>query len=170
MRRAVPASATRGRLVADVAPQQEQSEEQQSEQQAGRPALEDAFVIQGPSSPKLSVLPQAGNSNSDGTTSSRRAPSSRGSPAAGAAGAGAPAWLLRLNPPAWLVDIEQRLEADLPTIGLTVLFMVGLITYERGVQVRCGTRRLRSRGACSPHAAAAGQTPGCAYGRLKCPQ
>lgn len=107
--------------VAGAPPAPQQAQQAPAEQD-DRQALEETFRLAGAASPELPPRPQSAISGAS------KAPAAAAKPA--------PAWLLRLNPPLWLVAAEQRLEADLPTIGLTVLFMVGLITYERGVQVR----------------------------------
>ncbi|KAI8467894.1 MAG: hypothetical protein J3K34DRAFT_471300 [Monoraphidium minutum] len=101
-------------------PLQQQQEQQRQQQEAApegqaRQQLEDAFRIRGPSN----AAPPAA------------APPAAAPPARAAA---PPPWLAALHLPAWLVEAEQRLEADLPTIGLTILFMTALIAYERGVQ------------------------------------
>jgi hypothetical protein len=60
--------------------------------------------------------------------------------------------------PQLLVDVERKLDADLPTLGVTVLFVVSLIAYERGVQVR-EFGGIEMSNACGVVSAAARQSP-----------
>jgi hypothetical protein len=128
--------------------------EQASEEQQKR-RLEDSFRLDGAASPELPA-PQAGGVSS---SAARDATSQARAPAAADAAAWPPA-ALRL--PRWLVEAERRLEADLPTIGLTVLFMVALIGYERGVQVMARQLHARRLPRAAPFARRSCRGAGCA--------
>lgn len=99
--------------------------------------LEETFRLEGASSPKLPPLASGASRRaaviSNSAAATRVPVARRVSAAPSIAPPSAPEQLLT-----WLVEVERKLEADIVSLSAAVLFMVALITYERGVQVGAG--------------------------------